>query len=366
MSKIAVCLSGGGSRAIAFHLGCLRSLEKHGILNDVKCISSISGGSVINGMYSYSEESFEEFEQRVVGVLKEGLKSSIAANYVVHELLGSFFNNILIFLFFCINKIFKTSFFIPKHFSMTKGLAKKLNTTLRDKELSSSTRNGIEAIFNATNVDDGTAFRFSNLEVTSWKNNKSHGEIINSFKLAEAVTASAAFPLLLAPLDLNIEFNSGTKKWVSLTDGGVYENLGITPLFFRHRKVGYSPVNPDYIFAFDAETESFDSKGNRSLFGRLGRCVEVTMRRVRSMNFKVLNDLKADGRIKGFVLTTLNQDDSAYENLYLDSISREQVNKYPTNFSPMSVDDIELLSRRGEELTDNFISLHVPELIKKD
>ena len=34
-SKIGLALSGGGSRAIAFHLGCLRALNQLGLLDRV-------------------------------------------------------------------------------------------------------------------------------------------------------------------------------------------------------------------------------------------------------------------------------------------------------------------------------------------
>ena len=43
---IALCLSGGGYRAMLFHLGALWRLYELGILKDVKRISSVSGGSI--------------------------------------------------------------------------------------------------------------------------------------------------------------------------------------------------------------------------------------------------------------------------------------------------------------------------------
>jgi predicted acylesterase/phospholipase RssA len=45
--SLAVALSGGGSRAMAFHLGCLRALHQAGLLERVTIISSVSGGSVL-------------------------------------------------------------------------------------------------------------------------------------------------------------------------------------------------------------------------------------------------------------------------------------------------------------------------------
>jgi len=63
--KIGVALSGGGSRAIAFHLGCLRTLHAQGILQRSRVIATVSGGSVIGAMYACHEGTFFEFEDRV-------------------------------------------------------------------------------------------------------------------------------------------------------------------------------------------------------------------------------------------------------------------------------------------------------------
>jgi len=47
-SGIGLCLSGGGYRAALFHLGVLRRLNELGILSKVTHISSVSGGSIIS------------------------------------------------------------------------------------------------------------------------------------------------------------------------------------------------------------------------------------------------------------------------------------------------------------------------------
>ena len=70
---IGLALSGGGSRAIAFHLGCLRALHDLGILDRVRVLSTVSGGSVLGALYALSEEPFPKFEQHVRAVLRRGL-----------------------------------------------------------------------------------------------------------------------------------------------------------------------------------------------------------------------------------------------------------------------------------------------------
>src|ERR671932_173499 len=46
-SGIALCLSGGGSRAALFHLGVVRRLDEVGVLSQVRTISSVSGGTIL-------------------------------------------------------------------------------------------------------------------------------------------------------------------------------------------------------------------------------------------------------------------------------------------------------------------------------
>ena len=71
--KIALALSGGGARAMAFHLGCLRALHDLGILDRVRVLSTVSGGSVIGALYAASDDPFPAFEARVRAVLARGL-----------------------------------------------------------------------------------------------------------------------------------------------------------------------------------------------------------------------------------------------------------------------------------------------------
>lgn len=75
--KIGLALSGGGARAMAFHLGCMRALHDRGILTRVSVLSSVSGGSVIGALWAYSDGSFEDFEVEVRQYLKKGFTKGI-------------------------------------------------------------------------------------------------------------------------------------------------------------------------------------------------------------------------------------------------------------------------------------------------
>src|SRR4030095_10203510 len=90
-----------------------------------------------------------------------------------------------------------------------------------------------EFSINATNVETGTLWRFSRLYMGDWR----AGYVRNpDLSLAHAVAASSASPPFLSPYVLKVRPEDfGKKKGVdpnlrfdiSLTDGGVYDNLGL-------------------------------------------------------------------------------------------------------------------------------------------
>ena len=70
---IGLSLSGGGSRAVAFHLGTLRALEDLNLLHEVNIVSGVSGGSVITGLLGYSDAPFADIDRNAVAFLRRGL-----------------------------------------------------------------------------------------------------------------------------------------------------------------------------------------------------------------------------------------------------------------------------------------------------
>ena len=70
---IGLSLSGGGSRAVAFHLGTLRALEDLHLLDDVAVISGVSGGSVMAGLLGYAQTDFADTDERTMRFLRRGL-----------------------------------------------------------------------------------------------------------------------------------------------------------------------------------------------------------------------------------------------------------------------------------------------------
>ena len=64
LKNIAISLSGGGVRAVGFHLGMLEMLERLELLEKVTILSTVSGGSLTGTGYALAQlsgQSFNEF-----------------------------------------------------------------------------------------------------------------------------------------------------------------------------------------------------------------------------------------------------------------------------------------------------------------
>ena len=383
-NRIALALSGGGSRAIAFHLGCLRALHDRGILDDVTAISCVSGGSVVGAMYGYFFDSFSSFEARVIEILRTGIQTEVVKNLISRQILDNLGSSSIAGLAavgsYLVrsglesqnNQRTNTRGKLPDHIknihpplrrtgSRTTRFVEVLDALLFDGlKISSSCRNNVRMIINACELRTGTAFRFGSTGSRCYR----YGDLLdNDVKLATAVGASAAYPLLLPALDESFWFSKNDQKSkhrVILTDGGVYDNLGITCLE-PGRSEDYSTVTPDsdFLICCNAGKGTFsDSTHPYWLKSRLTRSFETTGRRVQDSAYKRLFEHKSRGRIKSFVHAYLGQNDNALPYTLPSLVPRESVVDYPTDFAVMTLEDIKLLSLRGEQLTQILLDEH--------
>jgi NTE family protein len=140
---------------------------------------------------------------------------------------------------------------MPRRFhSRTDAFVAVLNKRLfQNVKLPEIKHGDFDVVINATDLTTSSAFRFGNRLSQCWR----HGEVTQNSKIdvATAVAASAAFPPLLPALDMKLDFHkehSGdARNRVILTDGGVYDNLGITCLE-PGRDSAFTRVNYDSSF----------------------------------------------------------------------------------------------------------------------
>src|SRR5215213_2066532 len=216
---IALCLSGGGYRAMIFHLGTLWRLNQLGFLKKLSRVSSVSGGSITAGVLALAWKQLTfDGATGVAANLEELVINRVRrfANNTIDR--GSVFKGIL----------------LPRQ-SISDEIADAYrehlfgNATLQDLPADNE---GPRFVINATNVQTKVLWRFSR----PYMGDHRVGLLRNpTTEVAVAVAASSAFPPFLSPAELELkpsDFDPSTIKLegdayrsaVVLTDGGVYDN----------------------------------------------------------------------------------------------------------------------------------------------
>ncbi|OBJ08547.1 patatin-like phospholipase family protein [Mycobacterium sp. 1465703.0] len=207
---VGLCLSGGGYRAMLFHLGALRRLNEVGRLATLTRVASVSGGSIIAGLLGrqWTELAFAETDsgrvaQRFGELIEKPILDLAGRGIDVRAVLTGLRPG---------GASRRVQKFYDRH--LFKG------ATLQDLPTDAS---GPRFIILATNLTNGSLWRFSRPYMRDWRTE----EIRNpTLALAHAVAASSAFPPVLSPSFLDIP----GRPRITLTDGGVYDNLGLEPV----------------------------------------------------------------------------------------------------------------------------------------
>ena len=388
-SSIGVALSGGGSRAIAFHLGCLRALHELGILPKVQVLSTVSGGSVIGALYALSHKPFPVFEKQVRTLLRQGLAwPTVRTTLFTSEglralscwlLVGAtnivrLFTTVLAYLIFLFPRAttgaptpFRNWHPPLRRFASRTTIFRVAldNQLFKGARLTDLNDNKPFLIINATELRTGSAFYFTTNDSGSLR----LGNLATvPIPLAQAVTASAAYPLLLPALDERLPFTrrdgSLRVERVLLADGGVYDNLGLAPLWpDREPSVSLNVTSVDTIICCRAGYGLRTDPPTQFLIARLKSAFACIHDRAQNAAMQRLFDLRKSGRLRAFVLPYLGQNDAKLKELPANFVTREDTSGYSTDFYAMPYPWIDRLSRRGEQLTRALIAEHAPDLL---
>ena len=218
---IALCLSGGGYRAMVFHAGVLIRLNELGIMKKLARVSSVSGGSITAAVLGMNWKKLDFNDKGVATNLTEMLinpiqkmaSTSIDANAVMG---GIFWRGTV------------AEWVASKYSEILFG-----DATLQDFP---DDTEGPRFVLNATNVQSGALFRMSKPYMGDYRIGRANKP---KLPLATAVAASSAFPPFLSPMTIDVnpaDFRPDEGSDLSrvpftdtvvLTDGGVYDNLGM-------------------------------------------------------------------------------------------------------------------------------------------
>jgi len=250
---------------------------------------------------------------------------------------------------------------LRSRYSRTNVMADAMAEVVGGRKCDSPTRRGKSIVFNACELRTGTAFRMSNERFGSWRYGWAPaGEL----RVADAVTASAAYPPFLPPFDWRRSFEQdGQTKIhrVIVTDGGVFENLGVSVMEpGRDAQISAIAYNPDIIIASDAGVGQLTGDTVPMTWSkRMTQVVIAVMRKVQDATKQRLHDHAKAGRIDGFVYAGLGQFDERVHLKPANWGDRDEVIHYPTDFSAMSEADIRKLAGRGEAITRALVTQYL-------
>lgn len=356
--RIGLALSGGGFRATAFGLGSMRALHDRGLLNEISVVSGISGGSLLAAMWAYGPATFEEFDASVTDLLRSGLQMELARRVFAPssgaKKIGSSVRR----------RFTKKGRAHGQLRSRTDALAEAFaSRPFGQRLLDQVTHPDLATVISATDLTTTNAVRFGS-RVSSCSR---YGDIVNPIRVAEAVAASASFPILLPALDRVYDFRkrdgSVAPERLALTDGGVYDNLGLSVLLpGRVARFTSHVYDLDYVIAIDAgRGRTSKVTGNTTPF-RLARSFDITYAKTQDGGRAQLHAAALHGQLRGFVHTYLAMQDRNLPRPVADLVGGDEVVGYPTNFAAMDADDVRRLTTRGEQLTRCLVGYYCPEL----
>ena len=213
LPAFAIALSGGGFRATLAAIGVLRFLADVGMLSRVRHVSSVSGGSIANGLFAntYSELEAAEFStDAFVRHIEEIAVSRISRRSLTAKLGRNLYRTI-------------------GPGTRTTVLARALDDWFFHGSKLSALSPQCRFIFNSANLTTGVRFGFESDVVGDYV----IGNVTTAslkMNLAIAVACSAAVPGFFPPYEVKAKFPCGLKRPPKVVDGGVYENTGTEPL----------------------------------------------------------------------------------------------------------------------------------------
>ena len=278
--RIGLALSGGGMRAAVYHLGVLKYLAEKKLLRNVKHISTVSGASICMGLiYACNANQWPKDTQLLKQVLPEVKKCITQKDIQWHAVLRLFLQ--------------------PYYWD------KKVNLLAKVMEQRWSVKGCLQDIaaspmwtINTTAYESGKDFRFSKIRMGE---RDSSFVMHPSFALSHAVAASAGFPVWIGPYKLKSDQYVWTDATGTITvrprdrvlhlwDGGVYDNMGLDPVFTTKQDGGLLP-DINYLIVSNA-SGNIGHKARKYSFSieNLKRLLDINMDQVEALRSQEVID----------------------------------------------------------------------------
>ena len=239
-SSIVLCLSGGGFRATAYHLGACRRLYELGVLQHVDEIRAVSGGGFLaaalaNALSGGTNLDDLDWELDVAGPVRAFLRKDL--------------RTLPILLTAPVNWAWKA----PRLRLLERRVGQSLGRARMDK-LPTHPR----FVFLATDLLEGDLVALPN------------GISADEWPIVRAAVVSASLPPLFGPMVTRARSAPAEIRRVALADGGVWGNLGVSPRVLTSGRV---------VLVSDASYPLLPAAGGTGLRFWLARALRVTVQR---------------------------------------------------------------------------------------
>lgn len=331
--RIGLALSGGGFRAAAFHLGMFRKLHQLNLLKAVDLLTCVSGGSIAGATLAIH---WNQGLDKALSALETYLSTkSIAVGSVLGGILDPFESRL-------------------------DKLAETYDRDLFGGKKLEALEFGPRIYLNATNLATGNMFFFVAGGGAGSKSEMGEHELgvieAPKFSISRAVAASSAFPPVFGPLRLDPEvYQPGEAVgYVTLTDGGVYDNLGVNPgLRVDHNNLSYL-ITSDGGKPFANKAEPTESGA-----AVLKAALDIMMEQIRGLQFDRMQHRHMAG--KGPKPLWFSIDSKVGAASESDATFASAID---TNLKRLSKDEMTLLQRHGAALVESRLKLYAPELLQ--
>jgi predicted acylesterase/phospholipase RssA len=286
LNKIALTCSGGGYRAATFHLGAISYLNRltfqgNPLLENVKMISTVSGGTITGVIYALMKQKGHTFMEIYYLILEKIQKTDLVRSGIEKLNPGAVWSN------------------PNKRKNLINAFAEIYDQEFTDGatfHIFNKMNSHLEAVvFNSTEFTNGIDFRFRNKGTGYFGNNYFRVDelIADEVKLADVIASSSCFPGGFEPIvwpqdfvhDKALKLKDFAKSTdpVGIMDGGIYDNQGVDSIlgYYKNRYEPYfdlviisdvaSPYVHSFIPATDQPKEGFRKYNLKELFRKLIR-----------------------------------------------------------------------------------------------
>lgn len=242
-SGTAFCMSGGGYRAALFHLGALRRLNELGVLSQIDTFTSVSGGSIMAAQLAVFLKSAEAEPGKPIAGFDEGVAAPMRAFVATDVRTGA-----------ALARLHPRNWFTPGAQSEALAAAYEQGPAPgKVADLPEKPR----FVFLASDMRFRDQWVFDTGLRRIGSSKAGYGPL-GEWTLAQAVAASSCVPGAFAVVRAEQEpatLTGGSYgeddrdelvREVDLSDGGMYDNLGLEPVWQDHAVVLVSDAAPSF------------------------------------------------------------------------------------------------------------------------